>query len=171
MLFFHSSSDYDCQTDGYYENKVGLNENVYVDKISGKERIPAKNSKNTTKGLKQYFNNAEKKPFKSREDYDPAGGPGGHVLETIMDEKIKSYYIENIEHQAANNLQEGYDVYMVTMLQLLHGTQKGGVFNIKEYNKSLEDLRKKRDVLLKLLLYTNMKEIDEVILDFCSSAC
>jgi hypothetical protein len=117
--------------------------------------------------LKAYLSasDADKNKFKFRENFSHAGTSAGHVHKTVMDEYPKVEYTKT-----KNNvqIQEGYDVYMQTMLKLLHGSAsetKG--FNIQEYKDTLAEMRLKRNNLYILLIGSPyLQDKDEIITQF-----
>ena len=120
--------------------------------------------------LKAYLSASrdDKNAFKYREHFVKASpGLGGHISKTIMDASPKISYIKNTELQDKKELYEGYDIYMVTMLKLLHGSQtKSKLFDFKEYKTTLAELRLQRNTLYLQLQVSNPDNADLLISEF-----
>jgi len=93
----------------------------------------------------------------------------GHVRETIMALRPNVKHIQTKTKSNGTNVNSGYDDYMVTMLQLLHGkiSEQGKSFSRKDHNTKLTQMRKERDEMLKILKSIDKNKItDEQIIAF-----
>ncbi len=102
-------------------------------------------SRNDTQAGNYKFNPANPASFREKTDTNQPG----HISGTVMAERPQWRDLQKAEN-------EGYDAYMITILQLLHG-KNSRAFDKDFYKETLDNLRKQRDNIAKTLSSIDLK--------------